>query len=71
MGKWDLLFGASSECSGGAQQGLKSWSSDKTANLKSWSSDKSDPCPRSIDLPDIQLLIFIQSCLELGWCETT
>lgn len=32
-------------------------------------SDKSDPCPGSIDLPDIELLVFIQSHLELGGCK--
>lgn len=52
MGKWDLHLWGIQGILWGGQQGLKSWLSDK-GEPQSWPSDKSDPCPRSIDLPDI------------------
>lgn len=34
-------------------------------------SHKSDPCPGSVDLPDVELLILVQGLLELSRREAT
>ena len=38
---------------------------------KQLDSHKSDPCPGSVDLPDVELLILVQGRLELSRCEAT